>query len=54
MVVCTEILVHLPDDLKRVLFIVGKLSLIFDFFFLNGQQVGGSKATEPNAFGSHL
>ena len=42
-IVIPEIPVHLLGDSKHVLFIVGKLSSLFYFFSLNGQQVGGTK-----------
>ena len=42
-IVIPEIPVHLLGHSKHVLFIVGKLYLFFYLFFLNDQQVGGTK-----------
>ena len=48
MIVYTEITVQLRGDSKHVLFIVGKLSLIFNFFSLTTSKLVELKATKIN------
>ena len=50
MIVYTEITVQLLGDSKHVLFIVGKLSLVFNFFSLTASKLVELRATKINAF----
>ena len=48
MAVYTEMLMYLLSDSKCVLFIARKLSLVFYFSSLDGQQVVGSETPKRN------